>query len=84
MGSFLEGLGKGERETLGAICFVGEPRQRLEAIARENRTMPELLIDGINEKFQEAFGDLLIDTREGVPVILDEYQGALRTALPNL
>jgi hypothetical protein len=85
---FLAGLGAAERETLAFIA-AGEDR-RLEAeaigaglgeIARRNLTMPELLIDGINETFQGTFGDLLVDSLDGVPVIHTEYGGALRGAL---
>jgi hypothetical protein len=49
-------------------------KSALEELAEKNSTMPELLIDSINEKFQDAFKDLLIDTLDGAASIQAEYR----------
>jgi hypothetical protein len=46
----------------------------LEEFAEKNSTMTELLIDSVNEKFQDTFNDLLIDTPDGGPSIQAEYR----------
>jgi hypothetical protein len=46
----------------------------LEELAEKSGTMPELLIDSVNEKFQDTFNDLLIDISEGGASIQEEYR----------
>lgn len=75
--SFLDSLEDYEKETIRVL--VQEPDsdiqiQTLEEIASAQFLMPEMLADQINEKFSEYFDDLLLDTMEEIPVILDEYK----------
>jgi hypothetical protein len=83
LAEFLAGLGAAETEILRLIAGAGDPpapdalRTSLAECARTFSAMPELLIDGINEQFQGYFGDLLIDTLDGVPVILAEYKAEI-------
>jgi hypothetical protein len=92
LGEFLAELGEAERALLRLIAGNrGRPEwgprldlgTELGRIARQYGTMPEILIDGINEGFQERFGDLLLDIREGLPVITEEYGEALAGILKN-
>ncbi|MDR2402616.1 MAG: TerB N-terminal domain-containing protein [Spirochaetaceae bacterium] len=96
-GEFLTELGEAERAILRLIAEEGgrpengEPGKasppgfntELGRIARQYGTMPEILIDNINEGFQQRFGDLLIDIREGLPVITEEYGETLAGILKN-
>jgi hypothetical protein len=88
LGVFLEKLGKPEREALELI-LRGEagqipgkdPSAALEDLARKNHTMPELLLDNMNETFLGIFKDLLIESREGIPGISAEYAADLAACL---
>jgi hypothetical protein len=77
---FFAGLDGTERAALSLIARNGT-REELEALAKTEGTMPELLVDGINEKFQDRFGDLLIDTESERPVIQSEYEEMVKTCL---
>jgi hypothetical protein len=50
---------------LKVIVEQNNPAVMLKHIAEENLTMPELLIDSINERALETIGDLLIDASAG-------------------
>jgi hypothetical protein len=78
LGDFLRGLGEVETETLRLVAGQ-EPGEALRKLALENMTMPELLFDTINEAFWETFGDLLIDTLDGVPALHAEYKESIQT-----
>jgi hypothetical protein len=80
LGDFLSGLKETEKEALARILRGGETLGRdLAELARKSRTPPETLIDGINEAFRERFGDLLVDTLDGGPLIQAEYEEALES-----
>jgi hypothetical protein len=55
-----------ELEVLRAIVEQNNPVPVIRKIAEENLTMPELLIDSINERALESVGDLIITTGTGV------------------
>jgi hypothetical protein len=71
--AFLEGLDGIGAAVLGLIAG-GEPKEALDALARRHGTMTEPLIDGINERFLQAFGDLLVETMDEAPRIVAEYK----------
>jgi phage shock protein A len=54
-----------ELQVLKVIVEQNNPAVMLKHIAEENLTMPELLIDSINERALETIGDLLIDASAG-------------------
>ncbi len=54
-----------ELQVLKVIVEQNNPAAVLKHIAEENLTMPELLIDSINERALETIGDLLIDASAG-------------------
>jgi uncharacterized coiled-coil DUF342 family protein len=76
-------LPKYEVQALTAIVRHASPAQRLKQIAEANLTMPELLIDSINERALEVIGDIILEpsSQPGVPVIAQEYESAIQAIL---
>ena len=76
-------LPKYEVQALTAIVRHARPAQRLKQIAEANLTMPELLIDSINERALEVVGDIILEPsgQTGVPVIAQEYESAIQAIL---
>lgn len=76
-------LPKYEVQALTAIARHASPGQRLKQIAEANHTMPELLIDAINERALETIGDILLEpsSQAGVPVIAQEYESSVQAIL---
>lgn len=72
---FVMRLNKPEVQVLKAIIEQSDPSATIKKIAEENITMPELLIDAINECALDTIGDLIIEPgSELVPMgILEEY-----------
>lgn len=63
---------------LKAIAEQDNPSTALKKIAQEYLTMPEVLIDSINERAMNIIGDLIIDSgSSSVPLIRDEYLTAV-------
>jgi hypothetical protein len=54
-------LNKPEIQVLKAIIEQSDPSATIKKIAEENITMPELLIDAINECALDTIGDLIIE-----------------------
>ncbi|XGV99375.1 MAG: tellurite resistance TerB C-terminal domain-containing protein [Leptolyngbya sp. BL-A-14] len=54
-----------ELQALKVIAEQNNPAAALKQLAEDNLTMPELLIDSINEHALETIGDLLIDANAG-------------------
>ncbi|MDR2258923.1 MAG: hypothetical protein LBE14_07225 [Treponema sp.] len=79
-GDFWAGLGEAEREGLRVILREGGAAE-LEGWARRRGTMAALVIDGINEKFWELFGDLLVETVDEGPRIQAEYKEDVKKML---
>ncbi|MDR1446908.1 MAG: hypothetical protein LBI90_08445 [Treponema sp.] len=78
--AFIDGLNGTERKALLRIASAGDPsslKTELKETAAAGFSMPELLIDSINEKFMDAFGDLLIENGKEVPRIAEEYREKL-------
>lgn len=76
-------LPKYEVQALTAIARHASPGQRLKQIAEANHTMPELLIDAINERALETIGDILLEpsSQAGSPVIAQEYESSVQAIL---
>ncbi|BAU11159.1 hypothetical protein LEP3755_16520 [Leptolyngbya sp. NIES-3755] len=71
-----------EFEALTAIAHQSNPNATLKQIAEANLTMPELLIDAINERSIETIGDFVIDPTPGTaPAIAPEYLETVRQLL---
>ena len=54
-----------ELQVIKVLVEQNRPAAALKHIAEENLTMPELLIDSINERALDTIGDLLIDAGSG-------------------
>jgi chromosome segregation ATPase len=70
---FLHQLPNPEIQTLKAIIEHDNPRAVIKKIAEENITMPNLLIDSINEQAKNTIGELIIDSSSDIPEIYPEY-----------
>lgn len=72
---FVTRLNQPELQVLKAIMQQSEPNATIKKIAEENITMPELLIDAINECALDTIGDLIIESGSEVGSIgiLEEY-----------
>lgn len=81
--TFLNQLQPSELEALQAIAHQSNPNATLKQIAEANLTMPELLIDSINERSIETIGDFVIDPTPGssAPSIAAEYLDTVRKLL---
>ncbi len=68
-------LTKFEIQVLEAIIQQSEPSAAIKKIAEENVTMPELLIDSINERALDTIGDLIVEPGSETlpPVVPEEY-----------
>ena len=68
-----------EAQALKAIAETNHPNPTLKKIAEANLTMPELLIDSINERALETIGDIIIESAEGRnAAIVQEHQRAVK------
>lgn len=72
---FVTRLNQPELQVLKAIIQQSEPNPEIKKIAEENITMPELLIDAINECALDTIGDLIIESGSELDSlgILEEY-----------
>lgn len=59
-----------QRKVLYAIVVQENPEQELERIAEEMMTMPQILLDDINNTAMQILGDIIIDPQLQV---IDEY-----------
>jgi len=73
--NFVTHLKKSEIQVLTAIIQQSDPTATIKKIAEDNITMPELLIDAINECALDTIGDLIIEPgTESIPLaIMEEY-----------
>ena len=81
--AFAAQLPRYEFQALGAIAHEKSPAPHLKRIAEANLTMPELLIDAINERALETIGDIILEpsAKKGTPVIAQEYETDVRAIL---
>ncbi|WP_127056588.1 tellurite resistance TerB C-terminal domain-containing protein [Trichormus variabilis] len=70
---FLENLPAYEIQVLKAIVEQDNPKPIIKQIAEANITMPNLLIDSINEIANNTIGELIIETEQEIPVIYQEH-----------
>ena len=58
--------------------LLGQP---VEALAREQGTMPSLLADAVNDKLFDRFGDTVIDFSGDAPLVVPDYADELKGML---
>ncbi|NMF65117.1 tellurite resistance TerB C-terminal domain-containing protein [Brasilonema octagenarum] len=78
---FSEQLQGYEIRVLKAILEQDNPYPVIKKIAEENITMPNLLIDSINELANDTIGELIIDSSSETPQIYEEYKTNVKNIL---
>lgn len=81
LGQVIENLTAAQIEVLHIILakeFIGE---QLEKAAEEMMSMPEIMIDEINDVAIQYLDDVLIDIFDGTPCILEQYEEELNQAM---
>jgi ABC-type methionine transport system ATPase subunit len=71
--NFLENLPAYELQVLKAIVEEDNPKPAIKQIAEANITMPNLLIDSINELANDTIGELIIETNAEIPAVYQEH-----------
>ncbi|MHC5741352.1 MAG: tellurite resistance TerB C-terminal domain-containing protein [Nostoc sp.] len=71
--NFLENLPEHELQVLKAIVEQDNPNSAIKKIAEANITMPNLLIDSINERANDTIGELIINSDSESPKVYQEY-----------
>ncbi|MEH2000699.1 MAG: tellurite resistance TerB C-terminal domain-containing protein [Nostoc sp.] len=70
---FRENLPGYELQVLKAIVEQDNPNAAIKKIAEANITMPNLLIDSINERANDTIGELIINTDSESPEVYQEH-----------
>jgi hypothetical protein len=70
-----------EIQALKAIIEDENPHSVIKKIAEANITMPNLLIDSINEKANNTIGELIIAPNATIPEIYPEYQSDVKRVI---
>lgn len=78
---FINQLPQPEFEALSAIVTQPNPNSSLKQISEASLTMPELLIDSINERAIDTVGDLIIETGSNAPTVAPEYLEIVKTLI---
>jgi len=71
--NLLERLPGHEIEVLKAIIQENNPKAAIKQIAEANITMPNLLIDSINDRANDTIGELIIEPGEDIPEVYQEH-----------
>ena len=71
--NFLENLPGYELQILKVIVEQDNPKAAIKKIAEANITMPNLLIDSINERANDIIGELIIDSDSETPEVYPEH-----------
>lgn len=79
--NFFSQLPSPESEALRAIVEQPNPNAALKQIAEAHLTMPELLIDSINERAIDTIGDLIIEPGGSSARVAPEYLAIVRQLL---
>lgn len=79
--ALLESLRNEQVETLRALLGEEQPLEQLEKLAEQNMTMPQILMDALNEVALPHLGEILIDTMCMPPRVLEEYAAPLKQAI---
>jgi chromosome segregation ATPase len=81
--NFISHISQSELQVIEAIIQQSDPSATIKKIAEDNITMPELLIDSINECALDTIGDLLIEPgSDSIPLgIMEEYLTQLNKIL---
>lgn len=81
MMEFLHTLSPLQLQTLDIVISQKDVMNRLDALAQENFSMPEMLVDEVNSLFTDIYDDILIDTMDEPFTILEEYQDLISISI---
>ncbi len=70
-----------EIQVIKAILEQDNPKATINQIAEANITMPNVLIDAINEIANNTIGELIIETNTEIPEILEEHLLNVKTMI---
>jgi len=70
-----------QQKALHALLSCEHPESELERIAAEAMTMPQIILDDINGTAMQVLGDLIVDSMEQEPRVMDEYVTTLRKSI---
>lgn len=70
-----------QQKVLYTLITCEHPQRELEQIAEEMITMPQILLDGINVAAMQILGDIIVDTMDQKPCILNEYAALLKQSI---
>ena len=77
----LEALSPAQREALDIVLSGTDVQARLASAAEAAMTMPEMLMDEINDAAMQVLDDILIDAMDDTPRILEQYAPELAAML---
>lgn len=78
---FIETLKPEQRMVIYVLLTNDHPQNQLEQIAEKTMTMPQMLLDDINETAMLILSDIVVDTMNTEPRILDEYMPLLKQSI---
>jgi len=81
MKNFVDALVPVQQKALYVLITSENPQSDLERIAEEELTMPQLLLDDINDLALQLMGDIIVDVTDQKPHILDEYIDLLKQSV---
>lgn len=81
MAELMEALSEMQQQVVHIVLLGEDVQERLAAIAEEAMTMPEILIDEINDIAAGILDDILIDGFGDVPCVLEQYAEELKKAM---
>ena len=79
--SFIRQIPENEVQVLKVLLKVENPHPAIKKIAESSITMPQLLIDSINEIANNTIGELIINTASESPAIYPEYMDEVRQVI---
>ncbi|MEI6441946.1 MAG: tellurite resistance TerB C-terminal domain-containing protein [Nostocales cyanobacterium ELA583] len=79
--NFLQHLPGYKIQVLKAIVEQDNPKATIKQIAEANITMPNILIDTINEVANNTIGELIIKTNTEIPEIVEEHLLNVKTMI---
>ena len=81
LAELLEALSPLQLQVLHAILTLPDPMPALELLAEEAFTMPEMLLDELNDLAMGYLDNILIDNLAEPPCVLEEYATPLKQAV---
>ena len=81
MKEFFDSLSPYQEEIICIILSRTDVKNRIDKIADAQMSMPEILVDEINDIASQYIGDILIDTFGDEMCILEQYEDELKKAV---